>query len=74
MRHRVASGVITTYAQGLSGFGQITVGAAPGQAGNPAEILVPPALLRRAARYISGAADLAAKRRPGPRWDSRDGT
>ena len=52
--------VITTYAQTLSGFGQITAGAAPKQAGNPAEILFPPALLRRAARYISGAADLAA--------------
>ena len=42
------------------GSGQITAGAAPEQAGNPAEILFPPALLRRAARYISGAADLAA--------------
>jgi len=52
--------VITTYAQALSGFGQITAGAAPGQAGDPAEILFPPALLRRAARYISGAAELAA--------------
>jgi hypothetical protein len=52
--------VITTYAQTLSGLGQITAGAAPERAGNPAEILVPPALLRRAARYISGAADLAA--------------
>src|SRR5260370_30917191 len=51
--------VITTYAQTLSGFGQITA-AAPKQAGNPAEILFPLALLRRAARYISGAADLAA--------------
>jgi len=51
--------VITTYAQALSGLGQITA-AAPGQAGNPAAILFPPALLRRAARYISGAADLAA--------------
>ena len=51
--------VITTYAQTLSGFGQITAGAAPEQAGL-AEILFPPALLRRAARYISGAADLAA--------------
>jgi hypothetical protein len=53
-------GVITTYAQTLSGFGQITAGAAPGQAGAAAGILFPPALLRRAARYISGAADLAA--------------
>jgi hypothetical protein len=52
--------VITTYAQTLSGFGQITAGAAPEQAGSPAGILFPPALLRRAARYISGAADLAA--------------
>ena len=51
--------VITTYAQTLSGLGQITAGAAPEQAGNPAEILFPPALLRRAARYINGAADLA---------------
>ena len=33
--------VITTYAQTLSGFGQITAGAAPGQAGDPAEILFP---------------------------------
>ncbi len=52
--------VITTYAQTLSGFGQITTDTAPEQAGNPAEILFPPTLLRRAARYISGAADLAA--------------
>jgi hypothetical protein len=52
--------VITTYAQTLSGLGQITGDAAPEQAGNPAEILFPPTLLRRAARYISGAADLAA--------------
>ena len=51
--------VITTYAQMLSGFGQIAA-AAPGQAGNPAGIMFPPALLHRAARYISGAADLAA--------------
>jgi len=50
--------VIATYAQALSGLGQITAGAAP--AGNWAEILFPPALLRRSARYISGAADLAA--------------
>ena len=52
--------VITTYAQTLSGLGQITADAAPRQAGNPAEVLFPPALLRRAARYISAAADLAA--------------
>ena len=52
--------VITTYAQALSGLGQITADAALRHAGNPAGILFPPALLRRAARYISGAADLAA--------------
>ena len=44
----------------LSGFGQVTAGAAAEQAGDRAEVLFPAALLRRAARYISGAADLAA--------------
>ena len=52
--------VVATYGQTLSGFGQITAAAAPGQAGDSAEIMFPPALLRRAARYISNAADLAA--------------
>ena len=52
--------VITTYAQTQSRLGQVTADAAPKQAGNPAEILFPRALLRRAARYMSGAADLAA--------------
>jgi len=52
--------VIATYAQTLSGFGQITAGTATEQAGDPAEILFPPALLRRAARYISAGAYLAA--------------
>jgi hypothetical protein len=52
--------VITTYAQTLSGLGQVTADAAPEQGGSPAEVLFPAALLRRAARYISGAADLAA--------------
>ena len=58
--------VIATYAQTLSGFGQITAGA-PEQAGDPAGILFPPALLRRAARYISGAADLRS-------WDYAAGS
>jgi hypothetical protein len=57
--HRLGD-VITTYAQTLSGLGQITADAAAKEAGEPAEILFPPALLRRAARYISGGADLAA--------------
>jgi hypothetical protein len=52
--------VITTYAQTLSGLGQVTAGVPPGQGGSAAEVLFPAALLRRAARYISGAADLAA--------------
>ena len=53
-------GVVATYGQMLSGFGQITAGAASGQAGDPATAMFPPALLRRAARYIGNAADLAA--------------
>ena len=53
-------GVVATYGQVLSGLGQITAEAASGQAGNPATAMFPPALLRRAARYISNAADLAA--------------
>jgi hypothetical protein len=53
-------GVVATYGQVLSGLGQITAEAASGQAGNPAAVMFPPALLRRAARYISSAADLAA--------------
>ena len=51
--------VITTYARTLSGFGQVTADAAAEQAGHR-QGYVTPALLRRAARYISGAADLAA--------------
>ena len=52
--------VIATYAQALSGLGSDHRRRRARQAGNPAGILFPPALLRRAARYISGAADLAA--------------
>jgi hypothetical protein len=66
--------VITTHAQALSGLGQITAEAAPGQAGDPAEILVPPALLRRAARYISGRRRPGRERRQAPGRDSRDRT
>ncbi len=53
--------VVVTYGQALSGFGQIIAAAAPVQVGGSAEIMFPAALLRRAARYISNAADLAAK-------------
>jgi hypothetical protein len=41
-------------------LGPWPAGAGVGQAGDPAEILFPPALLRRVARYIGAAADLAA--------------
>ena len=47
--------VVATYGQALSGFGQVIAAAAPGQA-----LMFPPALMRRAARYIGTAADLAA--------------
>ena len=51
-------GVVAAYGQLLSGFGQITAQA--GRAGDPAGAMFPPALLRRAARQISNAADMAA--------------
>jgi hypothetical protein len=50
--------VVTTYGQTLSGLGQIITAAASGQASDPAEVMFPPALLRRAARYIGNAAGL----------------
>ncbi len=53
-------GVVAAYGQVLSGFGQITADAASGQAGDPAGAMFPAALLRRAARQISNAADMAA--------------
>jgi hypothetical protein len=53
-------GVVATYGQMLSGLGQITAEAASSPAGNSAKAMFPPALLRRAARYIGNAADLAA--------------
>ncbi len=52
--------VVTTYGQTLSGLGQITTQATSRQASEPAEVMFPPAMLRRAARYIGNAADLAA--------------
>jgi hypothetical protein len=52
--------VVATYGQMLSAFGQVIAAAGPGQAGDSAGIMFPPALLRRAARYIGNAADLAA--------------
>jgi hypothetical protein len=46
--------VITTCAQALSGFGQITAGAAPVQVGDPATILVAAALPGTAASSRTG--------------------
>jgi hypothetical protein len=66
--------VITTYAQTMSGLGQITAGAVSEQAGHPAGILFPPALLRRAARYISAPAALAANGGKRPDGIPRDST
>ena len=56
---RAFSERVAAYGQVLSGLGQITAEAASGQAGDSAKAMFPPALLRRAARYISNAADLA---------------
>ena len=53
-------GVVASYGQALSGFGQVIATAARGQGGDPAQIMFPAALLRRAARYIGNAAGLAA--------------
>jgi hypothetical protein len=54
-------GVVATYGHMLSELGQITAEAASGQADNSATAMFPPALLRRAARYIGNAADMAAR-------------
>jgi hypothetical protein len=52
--------VVATYGQALSGLGQITAQAGSGQVSHSQAIMFPPTLLRRAARYINNAADLAA--------------
>jgi hypothetical protein len=53
--------VIATYGQILSGIGQIAAQES-GSSGSleAGEVMFPPALLRRAARYIAGAAQLVA--------------
>ena len=52
-------GVVSIYGQVLSLLEEITAETASGQAFDSAKSMFPPALLRRAARYISNAADLA---------------
>ena len=53
--------MVATCGQTLSGqLGQITAQAGSGQVSHSQEVMFPPALLRRAARYISNAADLTA--------------
>ena len=68
--------VITTYArERCPGSGRLPPTPCRGRSeGNPAGILFPPALLRRAARYISGAADTWPRTAANSRRDSRDGT
>jgi hypothetical protein len=66
--------VITTYAQTLSGFGQITAGAAAEQAGGPAEISFPPALLRRGGPVHQRRRRPCRQGRQAPGRDSRGGT
>ncbi len=63
--------VITTYAQTLSGLGQITAGAAPGQAGDdpvPAGVAAPCGQVHQRRRRPG------RERRQAPGRDSRDGT
>jgi hypothetical protein len=66
--------VDATYGQTLCGLGQITAQPASGQVSNPQEVMFPLALLRRAARYISNAADLVENGGRTPRRSSRDST
>ena len=66
--------VITTYAQVLSGFGQITAGAAPEQAGGLAEILFPPAFAAPCGQVHQRRRRPGCERRQAPGRDSRDGT
>lgn len=52
--------VVATYGQTLSGLGQIIANRGSAPADVPTQVMFPPALLHRAARYITTAADLAA--------------
>ena len=52
--------VVATYGQTLSGLGQIIADPASVPTEDASQVMFPPALLRRAARYINTAADLTA--------------
>ena len=66
--------VITTYAQTLSGFGQITAGAAAEQAGDPAEDPVPGGVAAPCGQVHQRRGRSGRERRQTPGRDSRDGT
>ena len=66
--------VITTYAQTLSGLGQITAGAAPEQAGDPAEILVPAGVAAPCSQVHQRRRRPGCERRRTSGRGSRDGT
>ena len=66
--------VITTYAQTLSGFGQITAGAAPEQAGQPGRDPVPAGVAAPCGQVHQRRRRPGRERRQTPGRDSRDGT
>ena len=66
--------VITTYAQTLSGFGQVTAGAAPEQAGQPGRNPVPAGVAAPCGQVHQRRRRPGRGRRQTPGRDSRDGT
>ena len=66
--------VITTYAQTLSGLGQITAGAAPRQAGRPGRDPVPAGVAAPGGQVHQRRRRPGRERRQTPGRDSRDGT
>ena len=66
--------VITTYAQTLSGFGQITAGAAAGQAGRPGRDLGPAGVAAPGGPVHQRRRRPGRDRRQAPRQGSRNGT
>ena len=66
--------VITTYAQVLSGFGRITAGAAPEQAGQSGSDPVPASVAAPCGQVHQRRRRPGRERRQTPGRDSRDGT